>query len=274
MNYLQYTFTVTPPQPGSEILIASIADLGFESFENTDNGFLAYIPENIIPDNEIKELRFEDFTFSFTNKKIEQINWNEEWEKNFDPVIIDENCCISAPFHHLEKKYKYNIIIMPKMSFGTGHHDTTWLMCKNMLSTDLKNKKVLDMGCGTGVLAILAKQLGAKEILGIDIDDWSVENALENCETNNCKGIKVIKGNSSDLINGNYDIILANINKNVLKADLPVYASNLVSNGNLFLSGFFKTDCPELITLAEKNNLKLVKQESRNEWAMLLFSKN
>ncbi len=272
MNYLQYTFTVTPPQPGSEILIACIADLGFESFENTDNGFVAYIPETIHPDDEIKNISYDDFSFSFTCKKIEQVNWNEEWEKNFDPVMIGENCCISAPFHHLEKKFKHNIVIMPKMSFGTGHHDTTWLVCKNMLDLDLKNKKVLDMGCGTGVLAILAKQLGANAIVGIDIDDWSVENAIENCSRNNCSDIKIIKGDGK-AIEDHFDVILANINKNILKAELPVYAQHLNKNGYLILSGFFKTDSEELIALATQHSLSLFKQENKNDWAVLLFKK-
>lgn len=272
MNYFQYNFTVTPPQPGSEILIALIADSGFESFEFTDTGFIGYIPESLHSNELLNDLNFDDFSFSFSFNKIEQINWNEAWEKNFEPVIVDEICCISAPFHRLEKNYKYNIVIMPKMSFGTGHHDTTRLVCKNMLAVDFKNKTVLDMGCGTGVLAILANKLGASNITAIDIDDWSVENAIENCESNNCSSIQIKKGNSN-LLNDKttFDIILANINKNVLKADLPVYAKSLNPAGLLFLSGFFKTDADELIKLTGKYQLKLLKQESENDWAVLVF---
>ena len=274
MNYIQYNFIVTPPEPGSEILIAHIADLGFDSFENTEIGFVAYIPENLNADVNLNEFTFEDFSFSFTTQKLAQVNWNEEWEKNFPPVIVDDTCCIRAPFHALEKNYKYDIIIMPKMSFGTGHHDTTWLMCKNMLSHDFKNKKIFDMGSGTGVLAILASKLGAENIVANDIDDWSVENAIENCAVNNCAQIKILKGDADLLdIQSRYDIVLANINKNVLKDYLPRLSASLKQGGFLFISGFFKTDCEELINLASEHYFELYKQELKNDWAVLIFNK-
>ena len=275
MNYIQYNFTVTPPEPGSDILISSFAEIGFDSFENTENGFKAYIPENLNPSVDLSEFTFEDFSFSFTTQKMAQVNWNEEWEKNFSPVIVNDSCIIRAPFHQSGKKYKYDIIIMPKMSFGTGHHDTTLLMCKNMLENDFKNKTVFDMGTGTGVLAILASKLGAKTIVGNDIDDWSVENAIENCTTNNCEEITIVK-DDSDLLNSKnnyYDIILANINKNVLKAYIPQLSKSLKAGGQLFISGFFKTDCDELINLASIHYFKLHKQELNNEWAVLIFNK-
>lgn len=272
MNYKEYTFNVTPTEPGTEILIAMIADFGFDSFETTETGFIAYIPENINPENDLNSLSFPDFTFSYTRQTIAQVNWNEEWEKNFQPVFVNDLCCIRAPFHSLNKVYKYDIVIMPKMSFGTGHHDTTWLMCKNMLEEKMEGKTVLDMGCGTGVLAILAKKMGAAEVTGIDIDDWSVENAIENCRENNCPDIKILKGNSSLLDQEQkYDIILANINKNVLKADMLVYSKALKKGGLLFLSGFFKTDCDELTMLAQSLSLTPYRQEHKNEWACLIF---
>lgn len=275
MNYHKYIFSVNPPEPGSDILIAAIADLGFESFETTDTGFVAYIPESENVHINLKELAFDDFSFSFTTQKIEQVNWNEEWEKNFSPVIVSDTCCIRAPFHELEKKYQYDIVIMPKMSFGTGHHDTTWLVCKNMLDFDFKNKSVFDMGCGTGVLAILAHKLGAINIIGNDIDEWSVENAAENCRNNNCSDIKITLGDGDLLVGKNkYDYLLANINKNVLKSYLPSFTPVIKPGGYLFLSGFFKTDCEELINLASANLFKLHKQEVKNEWATLIFQKS
>ena len=275
MNYIQYTFVVTPIQPGSEILIEMISDFGFESFEDTDSGFNAYIPQNENHKVVLNDFSFEDFTFSFSQKKMAKKNWNKEWENNFDPVIIDETCCIRAPFHHLTKKYEFDIQIMPKMSFGTGHHDTTFLVCKNILSSDFNNKNVLDMGCGTGILSILAEKCGAKKITGIDIDDWSIENAIENCESNNCSNITILKTHEG-LFGGknNYDIILANINKNVLKLYLPVYSKLIKTGGQLFLSGFFKTDCDELIKLSAQNNFTLSKQEIKNDWAVLVLVKN
>lgn len=276
MNYIQYTFLVTPPEPGSDILIANIADMGFDSFETNEKGFIAYIPEELDSAVDLSELKFEDFSYSFSTQKMAQVNWNEEWEKNFSPVIVNDDCIIRAPFHQLEKKYKYDIVIMPKMSFGTGHHDTTWLMCKNMLETDFKDKSVFDMGSGTGVLAILAKKLGATTIVGNDIDDWSVENAIENCAVNDCKDIKIIKGDGDLLDAGKtqYDVILANINKNVLKTYLPRLSAALKQGGFLFISGFFKTDCEELITLASSYYFKLNKQEVKNDWATLIFLKS
>ncbi|HWY10927.1 MAG TPA: 50S ribosomal protein L11 methyltransferase [Bacteroidia bacterium] len=275
MNYIQYTFTVTPPEPGSDILISSIAEMGFESFENTDKGFVAYIPENLSSEINLNDFTFDDFSYVFTHEKMAKINWNEEWEKNFDPVIINDSCIIRALFHTLEKKYTYDIVIMPKMSFGTGHHDTTWLMCKNMLEYDFKNKTVFDMGCGTGVLSILAKKLGAHNITGNDIDEWSVENAIENCANNNCSDIKIVEGSSNLLSSkkNHYDVILANINKNVLKNYLPAFSGSLKSNAHLFISGFFKTDCAELINLASTHCFKLRKQELKNDWAMLILQK-
>jgi ribosomal protein L11 methyltransferase len=265
---------VEPVEPGSDILIAEIAEMGFESFENIHNGFLAYIPEDLNPQVKLEGLKFDDFSYSFTAKKMEQINWNEEWEKNFNPVIVNDDCIIRAPFHQLEKNYKYDLVIMPKMSFGTGHHDTTWLMCRNMLAYDFKNRSVFDMGTGTGVLAILAKKLGAGEVFANDIDEWSVENAKENCANNGCPEIRIVEGNGNLFNKKNqYDVILANINKNVLKSYLPSFSNCLKSNAHLFMSGFFKTDCQELINLASSHCFKLYKQEIRNDWAVLVFQK-
>lgn len=274
MNYLAYQFAVNPIQPGTEILMALISEYNFDSFDINDKGFTAYIKEEDAADVDLKELTFDDFTYSYSIEKIAQTNWNIEWEKNFEPVVISELLCIRAPFHPKNEKVKNEIVIMPKMSFGTGHHQTTRLVCEHMFSLEFKNKRVLDMGCGTGVLAILAKQLGANDILAIDIDDWSVENSIENCATNNALEIIVKKGDVADLKTElPFDILLANINKNILKQHLPSYASKLNKNGILILSGFFMTDVEELKLVAKENGLNYLNTNNELEWAMLVFEK-
>lgn len=274
MSYLSYQFIVSPPEPGSEILMALISDLGFESFDFNDNGFTAYIKEESASNIDLSEFVFDDFTFKCEIKKIPLVNWNAEWEKNFEPVVVDDLLYIRAPFHEANTTVKHEIVIMPKMSFGTGHHQTTRLVCKAMFETDFKGKRILDMGCGTGILAILAKFLGANDILAIDIDEWSVENSVENCATNNCSDVVVKKGDVDLLENEQpFDIIIANINKNILKAHIPVYSSKLKVGGKLFLSGFFTTDMDELKAVAENQNLKFVSFKNENEWAMMLLEK-
>lgn len=274
MNYLAYHFTVTPAQPGSEILTALIADFGFDTFDATDTGFTAYIKEEDQGHVNMDELIFDDFSYTFTIEKIEGTNWNAEWEKNFEPVFVDDLLTIRAPFHPENKSVKHEIIIMPKMSFGTGHHQTTRLMCKQMFNTGFANKRVLDMGCGTGILAILARILGATDILGIDIDEWSVENSIENCKVNNSAEIVLKKGDVALLKTEEpFDIILANINKNILKADMSAYASKIKKGGSLFLSGFFTTDVDELKDVAAMNDLKFAATHHENEWAMMVLEK-
>lgn len=274
MNYLQYSFTVNPPEPGSDILIALLADLGFESFTQNENGLEAYIQQDIENEKLVKELVFEDFTFSYIRTLIPKTNWNEEWEKNFNPVYVDDLVCIRAHFHPKSEACKHDIVITPKMSFGTGHHDTTWLVSKTMFSIDFKNKSVLDMGCGTGILAILAKQLGATKLLGIDIDDWSIENSIENAEINNASDIEFKKGDALLLPNQqNFDIILANINKNVLKKDLPAYYTCLKKDGYLLLSGFFTADVEELKQLATTIGFTFLENYHKNEWAVIKLRK-
>ncbi len=280
MSYLSYQFYVTPPEPGSEILMALISDFGFESFDFNETGFTAYIKEESSANVDLSNLSFEDFTFTYDIQKIPLTNWNAEWEKNFEPVSVDDLLYIRAPFHEPNKNVKHEIVIMPKMSFGTGHHQTTRLVCKAMFETDpiaigFKNKRVLDMGCGTGILAILAEFLGAKDILAIDIDEWSVENSIENCQTNNCKNIVVKKGDVDALESEKpFDIIIANINKNILKTQLPTYSKKLITGGKLFLSGFFTTDVDELKEIAKKLDLKFVSSKKENEWAMMMLEKN
>ncbi len=274
MDYIQYSFTITPAEPGSDILIALLADLGFESFTQNDTGVDAYIQEEFENEDLVKELSFEDFTFSYVRTLIPKTNWNEEWEKNFNPVYVDDLVCIRAHFHPTDENIKHDIVITPKMSFGTGHHDTTWLVSKTMFSIPFANTYVLDMGCGTGILAILAKQLGATKLLGIDIDEWSIENSIENAAINNASDIEFKKGDASLLSSQEtFDVILANINKNVLKKDLPAYFTCLKKEGYLLLSGFFTADVEELKQLATTIGFSFEESYNKNEWAVIKLRK-
>ena len=271
--YIAYYFKAKPIQPATEILIAELGFAGFESFVETETGVTAYIQkkdwfESILEDIQI--LNSYEFEFEFTFEEVAQTNWNEEWEKNFNPIIVENLCTVRAPFH---KKFDtaYDIVIEPKMSFGTGHHETTHMMIQHILQNDFSNKSVLDMGCGTGVLAILAEMKGAKSIDAIDIDNWCYINSLENVERNNCNQISVYEGDAS-LINGrHYDIIIANINRNILLQDIPLYASCLNKNGILYLSGFYNEDIPLIEEECNRNLLKLTKKIERNNWVSLKF---
>jgi ribosomal protein L11 methyltransferase len=274
MDYIQYSFTVNPVEPGSDILIALLADQGFESFTQNETGLEAYIQEELDNENSIKELSFEDFLFSYTRTVIPKTNWNEEWEKNFEPVYVDDLVCIRAHFHPVADTIEHDIVITPKMSFGTGHHDTTWLVSKTMFSIPFTNAHVLDMGCGTGILAILAKQLGATKLLGIDIDEWSIENSIENSTINHASEIEFKKGDASLLpTQETFDVVLANINKNVLKKDLPAYYTCLKKGGYLLLSGFFVADIEELKLLATSLGFNFEESYTKNEWAVIKLRK-
>jgi ribosomal protein L11 methyltransferase len=274
MDYIQYSFTVTPAEPGSDILIALLADLGFESFTQNETGLDAYVQEEFENESLVKDLSFDDFTFSYVRTVIPKTNWNEEWEKNFEQVYVDDLVCIRAHFHPKAENVKHDIVITPKMSFGTGHHDTTWLVSKTMFSIPFTNTHVLDMGCGTGILAILAKQLGATKILGIDIDEWSIENSIENVEINNASDIEFKKGDASLLPSEEtFDVVLANINKNVLKKDLPAYFNSLIKGGYLLLSGFFISDIEELKQLAITLGFNFEESYTKNEWAVIKLRK-
>ncbi len=274
MVYLGYHFKVRPLQPGKDILIAELADEGFESFVETEDGVTAYIQqddweEDIL--NDIQILKSDEFEITYSSEVIAQVNWNEEWERNFKPIEITDSCVVRAPFH---KNYKlpYEIIIEPKMSFGTGHHETTHMMLEFLLETDMNGKTVLDMGCGTAVLAILAEMRGASMIDAIDIDDWCVENSRENVARNNCTHIDVFPGDSSQLTEKNkYDIIIANINRNILLHDMSAYTFSLKKGGTLLLSGFYSEDLPLITETCTKLQLKYVENRERNNWVAAKF---
>ncbi len=274
MNYIELTVIVEPKEQGCDILIAKLSELGFESFVESDNGFLSYIQEEQY-DKILVKLVFSDygdlFKISYTSKSIPQQNWNKEWESNFQPIDVDGKCYIRAPFHEAKINYEYDVIIEPKMSFGTGHHDTTQLMIQKLMRLDVKNKSLLDMGCGTGVLAIVASMMSADPITAIDIDEWSYENSIENLQKNTINNVVVHKGNVQILAGRLFHTILANINKNVLLADMPVYVQALEKKGNLVLSGFFETDVNELAGKAITLGLKLEEKVVSNQWTMLHF---
>jgi len=273
MNYLEYNFTVKPLQPGVEILIAELGFAGFESFVEHEEGVLAYIQkeewnETILSDVQI--LTTSEFDIDFDFKEIEQINWNEEWEKNFSPIVVDNMCSVRAPFHE-KSNVEYDIVIEPKMSFGTGHHETTFMMIQHMLTMDFKGKSVLDMGCGTAVLAILAEKLGATKLTAIDIDNWCYLNSLENVERNSCEQITVLEGDASLLGVESYDVIIANINRNILLEDIKTYVKSLNKKGILLLSGFYNHDIEAIETECSKYMLKLNGKLEKNQWVSLKF---
>lgn len=271
--YIGYYFKAKPLEPVVEILIAELGYAGFESFVETEEGVTAYIQKEEWQDNildDIHVLNSDEFEISYTHEDIEQTNWNEEWEKNFKPIVVDATCSVRAPFHD-KPNTQYDIVIEPKMSFGTGHHETTHMMIQHILSNDVAGKSVLDMGCGTGVLAILAEMKGAKPIDAIDIDNWCYLNSLENVERNNCSEISVYEGDATLLKEKQYDVIIANINRNILLRDLKIYISCLNGNGILFLSGFYSHDIPVIEQECNLHGLKLKKTLQRNNWVSLKF---
>ena len=274
-NYLEFHFTIEPVQPASEILIAELGYLGFESFVENNDGITAYIPEEEYEEDilaGVHILQSEDFKITYDLKEIERVNWNEEWEKNFAPILVEDICSVRAPFHE-KPDTEYDIVIEPKMSFGTGHHATTHMMIQYILKNDWKEKSVLDMGCGTGVLAILAAMKGAKTIDAIDIDNWCYLNTLENISKNDCEHINVEEGGAELLEGREYDVILANINRNILIRDLPVYEKSLKPEGTLYLSGFYKGDLPAIKKACNKIGLDFVENIERNDWIAAKFSR-
>jgi ribosomal protein L11 methyltransferase len=271
--YLGFHFSVAPKELGSEILIAELGEKPFESFIETTDGFSAYIQKDLYTKdilNDIYLLHSNEFTISYTIEEIAQVNWNEEWEKNFDPIDVDGKCHVRAPFHP-KTNAEFDIIIEPKMSFGTGHHETTHMMIQHLLETDITNKKTLDMGCGTAILAILAEMKGAKPIDAIDIDNWCYLNSIENAERNNCHEITVYEGDAALLKDKNYDVIIANINRNILLNDMQQYVDSLKKDGILLLSGFYNEDIPFIDASCSEKGLTFVKKFERNNWVSLKY---
>ena len=275
MNYIEYDFTVSPLEMGSEILIAELAEVGFDSFVDTPTGIKAYIPkdswnEQILQD--IYLLSNPEFTISYQITEIEQVNWNEEWEKNFSPIVVEDLCTVRANFHPVPNT-RYDIVITPKMSFGTGHHETTYMMLQQLLPLSLEGAKVLDMGCGTGILAIMAALRGARDITAIDIDPWCVENATENVQQNNCSFITIKEGDVSLIAGEQYNLILANINRNILLSDIPAYTQALFPQGLLLVSGFYEEDLPAIKEKSQEVGLTYISHIERNRWVSAKFQR-
>ncbi|HDZ14635.1 hypothetical protein LCGC14_0741960 [marine sediment metagenome] len=266
--YIEVNFKINPLQPASDILIAELGEAGFESFVENEDGILAYIQKSDWRDDILKSVQIlgnGQFDMTYDVKEIEQENWNVDWESNFHPIQIDTRCAVRAPFHQ-KSEVRYDIVIEPKMSFGTGHHETTHMMLQLILDHDFDGKSVLDMGSGTGVLAILTAMKGAAHIDAIDIDNWCYLNAKENVLRNHCEHINVYEGDSSLLGQRKYDIILANINRNILVNDIAVYAKNLKNNGILFVSGFYSNDIPIISEKCVENGLTFTKNLEKNHW--------
>lgn len=272
-SYIGYHFEVEPKEIGSEILIAELGEKDFESFIETEKGFSAYILKELHTStllNDIFILTSPDFKITYTVEEIEQVNWNEEWEKNFEPIDVDGKCHVRAPFHP-KTNAEFDIVIEPKMSFGTGHHETTHMMIQHLLETNVTDLKTLDMGCGTAILAILAEMKGAKPIDAIDIDNWCYLNSIENTERNNCTEITVYEGDAELLKGKKYDLIIANINRNILLNDMQQYVESLNKNGILLLSGFYNEDIPFINESCEEKGLTFVKKFERNNWVSLKY---
>jgi ribosomal protein L11 methyltransferase len=276
MDTIELNIHLSPKDPWSDIVIAQLSEQGFDSFVTTDEGILAYAPFSVDTDAVLKESLLgspEGFECTIVKTVIPYQNWNAEWEKNFSPVVIEEYGTILAPFHDASEAIGMKVIIQPQMSFGTGHHQTTWMMTKALFELDNMPAKVLDMGTGTGVLAIFAEKLGAKDILAIDIEEWSAENARENAERNDGRHIECLCGDI-DLVEGrNFGLIIANINKNILKQHMVDYSASLDTNGTLLLSGFFVTDADEMTSYCEAYKLKMTKLFTKDEWACIQLIK-
>jgi ribosomal protein L11 methyltransferase len=271
--YLGFHFSVEPKEIGSEILVAELGELPFESFIESDSGIVAYIQKQFWTENILDDLHIlssPEFQISYTIEEIDQVNWNEEWEKNFEAIEVDGICHVRAPFHP-KTDAKYDIVIEPKMSFGTGHHETTHMMIQHLLETDVKGKKTLDMGCGTAILAILAEMKGAQPIDAIDIDNWCYLNSIENATRNNCTQITVYEGDADLLKDKKYDLIIANINRNILLNDMQTYVDCLNKEGILLLSGFYNEDIPFIDASCTEKGLTYVKKFERNNWLSLKY---
>ncbi|WP_027420818.1 50S ribosomal protein L11 methyltransferase [Crocinitomix catalasitica] len=273
MNYIELNITLTTQDPWADIFVADLAEVGFESFVETKSGLQSYIQEKQFDEAMLLPYKNHEAVEKVEFKLIEDENWNATWEAGFEPVIIEDRLAIVAPFHKGEFDQKMIVTIQPQMSFGTGHHQTTWLASKRLFDLDVKDLAVLDMGTGTGILAIVAEKLGAKSVFAPDIDEWAYKNAQDNVAMNDCTKIELALGGDELLVGKKFDLIIANINKNILLAHMHTYASVLNTGGLLLLSGFFTTDESDLTAEASKHDLVFDRIDNKDEWALMQFKK-
>jgi ribosomal protein L11 methyltransferase len=279
MNYTELQLTLDPDF--ADILTAELAELGFESFTETDEGINAYIPEPDFDADAVAEVvaRYSGQTaIAYVVHSLEKTNWNTEWEQNYQPIEVQadsgKSVRVRASFHEPKLAFTYDLVINPKMSFGTGHHETTHMMMQHQLGLDHAGKVVLDVGSGTGILAILGLKLGATDALAFDIEEWAVENAIENAALNDCQTMRVFQGTIGGVsADKRFNIILANINRNVLLAEIPTYVRHLTLGGQLLVSGFYETDAPDIQQKAAESGLIQVGYLTRNQWASVVFEK-
>ena len=276
MNYTEITLNIAGvPEFIVELLPYLMEESGYEGFHNTADKLFAYIKTDLYDPARLRQLlNSNDLHHAgFSARLVPDKNWNEEWEKNFEPVVINGRCLIKAPFHEVPVHYPYEIIIEPKMSFGTGHHATTTLMVQELFHTEVAGKLVLDAGCGTGILAILSEKLGASQVTAVDTDEWSYRNSLENIAINNCKSIEVIHGDAATVSSAIYEVILANINLNVLKASLGNFSRMLKSGGILVMSGILSDDVLSLRHESELHGFVFETSKVLENWALVRFKK-
>ena len=276
MEYTEIDIRLNPVVPFADILVARFNEIDFESYIEDENGVKAYVQTHLLDENTVKEIINEVAklcNLSFSISKVKQENWNKNWENNFKPVHINEKCVIRAHFHNTFPDLEHEIIITPKMSFGTGHHETTFLVMNEMFAMDFKDKTVLDMGSGTGVLAILAAKLGATSLSGIDFDQWAYENAVENAQINAISTISFLHGDANLIGDAKFDIILANINRNIILQDISIYVNAMNNNSEIIFSGFLIDDVPLILEKSEQLGLNLVVSKHKNKWQMLHLKK-
>ena len=274
MDYIEIQFVLKERVPIIDVFIQEIADLGFDAFQENLNVLSSFIPSINYNEKKLQEIidNYSSFIISFKAIDHPFKNWNKKWESSFNPILINENCQIRASFHQPSDK-KYDIIINPEMSFGTGHHETTRLMAKDLFKHDLKNKTVLDFGSGTAILSILSEKLGAKEVDAVEIDKNANQNANQNLVTNNCKAIKIIDGDGDSIPNKKYDYLLVNINRNTIIQEFTNFLKAMKKNSTVLFSGFFESDIDYIKDLSIKSGLKILYSDLENQWALLVMIK-